>query len=112
MSDKPNVVKAAERLQAMRSNGGKLQWSLIDFECLEGMVRVLEKGAVKYERDNWKKGLPMSQQCESTMRHLLAIMRGEVRDPETGEYHWHHIQCNAMFMDHTFRHHPQHIDLK
>lgn len=97
--------------QAMRFNEGKLEWSLIDFKQLEGMVRVLQFGAKKYDRDNWKKGLPMRQQCESMMRHLVAIMSGEVRDKETGEYHWHCIQCNAMFMGHTYENHPQHIDI-
>jgi len=62
-------------------------------------------------RDNWKKGLPMRQQCESMMRHLVAIMDGEVKDKETGEYHWHCIMCNAMFMNHTYLNHPEHIDL-
>lgn len=97
--------------RAMRFNEGKLQWALVDFECLEDMVRVLEKGCVKYERDNWKLGLPMRAQCESMARHLFALMSGEINDPETGLPHWAHIQCNALFMAHTFKHHPHHNDL-
>ena len=41
---------------ADRFNAGKLQWSMVDFKSLEDMVRVLEFGAKKYSRDNWKKG--------------------------------------------------------
>lgn len=38
-----------ERLNsARRYNEGKLQWSLVDFKSLEGLVRVLEFGAFKY----------------------------------------------------------------
>jgi hypothetical protein len=34
--------------QALRYNTGKRQWSLVDFESLEGLVEVLEFGAEKY----------------------------------------------------------------
>ena len=39
-----------------RYNTGKIQWSLVDFDSLEPMVRVLEFGAKKYDAHNWKKG--------------------------------------------------------
>lgn len=97
--------------QAMRFNEGKLQWDLVDFESLNDLVRVLEKGATKYSKDNWKQGLPMREQCASMMRHLTALMSGEINDPESGLPHWAHIQCNAMFMAHTMKHHPQHNNL-
>lgn len=95
----------------MRFNEGKLQWDLVDFESLHDLVRVLERGAIKYSKDNWKQGLPMREQCASMMRHLTALMSGEINDPETGLPHWAHIQCNAMFMAHTMKHHPQHNNL-
>ena len=91
----------------MRYNEGKLRWSLVDLMCFEDMVRVLEAGAKKYSEDNWKKGLPMKAQCDSMMRHLIALMSGELNDPETGLPHIGHIQCNAMFMAHTMKNHPQ-----
>ena len=34
--------------QALRYNDGKLQWSLVHYESLEPMIRVLEYGAHKY----------------------------------------------------------------
>lgn len=34
--------------QALRYNNGKPQWSLVDFDSLEGLVHVLEYGADKY----------------------------------------------------------------
>ncbi len=74
-------------------------------------IRETEGELVVPAADNWKKGLPMRQQCESMMQHLVAIMSGEVKDKETGEYHWHSIMCNAMFMGHTYEHHPQLIDI-
>lgn len=105
------VLSDINQPQGMRFNEGKLEWALIDFKQLEGMVRVLEFGAKKYDRDNWKKGLPMRKQCESMMRHLVAIMNGELKDEETGLYHWDHIKCNAMFMSHTYQNHPHLVDI-
>ena len=83
---------------ASRFNAGKPQWSIVDFKSLEPMVRVLEFGSVKYSRDNWKKGMPINEICDSLMRHLVAYMDGEELDPESGLSHIGHIQCNAMFL--------------
>ena len=38
--------------KGLRYNKEKLKWSLVDFESLEEMVKVLEFGAEKYEPDN------------------------------------------------------------
>lgn len=84
--------------KADRFNEGKPQWSLVDFKSLEPMVRVLEFGAEKYDRHNWKKGLTTSSICESLLRHVFALMNGQETDPESGLPHVGHIQCNAMFL--------------
>jgi len=86
--------------QAERFNGGKPRWSLVDFEALEPMVKVLELGCKKYSRDNWKKGLPVTEIMESMMRHTFAFNSGEDNDPESGLPHIGHIMCNAMFISH------------
>jgi hypothetical protein len=89
-----------------RLNQGKPQWSLVDFPSLEGMVRVLEFGAKKYSRSNWKKGLPTTEICESMLRHTFAYLQGEDNDPESGISHIGHIQCNAMFLGHMQKNRP------
>jgi hypothetical protein len=86
---------------ALRYNSGKLQWSLVDFDALEDMVKVLEFGAKKYSADNWKKGLNTNEITESMMRHLFAYLRGEDIDPESGLPHTGHIMCNAMFLSYV-----------
>ena len=95
--------------QALRYNEGKLQWSLVDYESLEGLVRVLEYGATKYAPHNWKKGMPVTQVTESLMRHLFAFLRGEDVDPESGCRHISHVMCNAMFLEYIMREKP-HFD--
>lgn len=83
---------------AMRFNSDKLRWSLVDFDALDDMVKVLEFGAKKYDDNNWKKGLKTPEIFESIMRHLVAYMRGEDIDSESGLPHTGHILCNAMFL--------------
>jgi len=95
--------------QALRYNQGKLEWSLVDFDSLEGLVRVLEYGKDKYARDNWKLGMPVTQVTESLMRHLFAFAKGEDIDPESGCRHISHVLCNAMFLEYILRE-KQHYD--
>ena len=96
--------------QALRYNEGKLRWSLVDFKALEPMVEVLEMGAKKYSDNNWKKGLPTTEICESLLRHLYAYMRGEDCDKESGLSHVSHIQCNAMFLQHMMQNKKEEFD--
>jgi hypothetical protein len=97
---------------ADRKNEGKIQWSLVDYESLEPMVKALEFGANKYSRDNWKKGLPHSSIIDSTMRHITAIQKGENVDPESGICHIGHAMCNLMFLSWMQRNRPDLNDLK
>ena len=100
---------------ALRYNDGKPRYSLIDIQSFEPMVRVLEYGIEKYStaecsgRDNWKKGLPVTEILDSALRHIDAILRGEDIDAESGLPHIGHLQCNIMFLAHTLKHHP-HLD--
>jgi hypothetical protein len=95
------------KLEALRYNTGKLRWSLVDFDALEDMVRVLEFGATKYSDDNWKQGLKTTELFESLMRHMTAYMRGEDLDSESGLPHTGHILCNAMFLSYMHRFKPE-----
>lgn len=83
---------------AMRFNGGKLRWDLVDFEALVPLVQVLEFGATKYAAHNWKKGLFYCGIISSLLRHIYAILRGEDNDPESGLPHVGHAMCNIMFL--------------
>jgi hypothetical protein len=86
-----------EELKSSRFNEGKPQWSLVDFKSLVPLARVMEFGAKKYARDNWKIKLDLNQCLESLSRHLFSLMSGEERDSESGELHIGHIMANAMF---------------
>jgi len=83
--------------KGLRYNIGKPKWSLVHYNSLIPMIRVLEFGANKYTAENWKKGLDKKEILESMQRHLAALMDGETIDMESGESHIGHIQCNCMF---------------
>lgn len=88
---------------AQRFNEEKPEWSLVDFDALVPMVKVLEYGREKYAAHNWKKGLPYTQTAESLLRHTYAFLNGEDIDPESGLPHVGHMMCNTMFMSYYWQ---------
>lgn len=83
---------------AERKNNGKPQMSYVDMHCLEPCARVLEFGANKYARNNWKKGMPVTKILDSLMRHIGDLQDGKVLDDDSKLTIIGHIQCNAMFL--------------
>jgi hypothetical protein len=96
--------------KADRFNSGKLRWALVPQSALTPMVRTLEFGAEKYDAHNWKKGLSITEICESLKRHLDAFMEGEDNDPESTLSHIGHIQCNALFLSWIMENKPDFDD--
>ena len=93
---------------AKRYNTGKLDWTLMPIDAMESELRVWSYGRKKYPRDdrdpnsnrilgNWEKlwgedTIPLSLAC--AMRHLTAMLKGEMVDQESGEYHAAHVRAN------------------
>ncbi len=90
-------IKIQEFEGALRYNEWKPEWTLVDFDSLEPMVHVLEFGAKKYARENWKKPMDRKKILDSLMRHLVRLMADEELDSESKLPHIGHILCNAMF---------------
>lgn len=91
----------------LRFNEGKLRYDLLHPVAQDGIVRVLTKGAEKYAPRNWERGMKWSTVLASMKRHIAAIERGEDFDPETGELHIDHVQCNAHFLSAYYKIYPQ-----
>lgn len=87
---------------AVKHDSGKPDWSLVPFESLEGMVKVLGFGAAKYSEWNWTDGggFKWMRVMASCLRHLFAWSRGQDNDPESGLSHIYHAQCNLLFLAH------------
>ena len=86
--------------QAMRFNTGKPQLSYVISAryAIEGAAAVMEAGAHKYARDNWKKGMDAEAIIDCMVRHLSKFLDGEELDDETGLPHVDHVLCNAIFL--------------
>lgn len=96
-SKPPDVFVGDFPEKALRFNEGKPKWSLVHYKSVEPLVRVLEMGANKYARDNWKLSMTKTDILDSLQRHLACLMDGEQLDQESGLPHTGHIMANAMF---------------
>ena len=79
-------------------NGDKIQVELVDLDVmLLETAKPLTIGAIKYDENNWKKGLPEGDIIGALERHLIKFKRGELIDPDTGTDHRANMLCNMMF---------------
>lgn len=82
----------------LKYDSGKPMMELLDGSFLLGVAEVLTYGAVKYEAENWRKGIAYKRVFGALMRHLWAWHSGEYLDPESGLPHLHHAGCCLMFL--------------
>jgi hypothetical protein len=96
--------------------GSKLsQLSSAPAEALALLGEVYGFGAQKYERHNFRKGYAWSLSYDAMLRHLLASLAGEDRDPESGLYHlahltWHGLTLLQFLIDKEAGRHPVSLD--
>ncbi len=80
-------------------DAGKLDYTLVPWDGLEEVVKVLEFGARKYARDNWQQVEGGMQRYQAAaFRHMIAYNQGEKVDPETGLSHLAHAGCCLLFL--------------
>lgn len=96
--------------RSLRYNNGKPDYSLLPLSTLTEVVRVLEYGAGKYERNNWLKPTNWEVSFGCLMRHMAAWQAGEDDDPESGRSHLAHAACNILQMLHQLEHHPEELE--
>lgn len=87
--------------QGARFDEGKDQMELVPMTAMRAIAKVLGKGAEKYTKYNWLKGMQHTQLYASCMRHLASWLDGEDIDKESGMPHiWHALTNLAMLADH------------
>ena len=91
------LTKMAEATLGKKFDSNKPDWTLMPWKELEEVLSILDFGANKYSRDNWKHVEPARYE-KAAMRHLIAYITGELNDPETGKSHLAHLICNALFL--------------
>lgn len=94
--------KATERKMNDTNKGGtkhdqdKAPITLIGSDWIIGVAKILQFGAAKYGRHNWRQGITQSRLLDAAFRHLLAYSKGEDTDPESGQSHLLHASCCLM----------------
>lgn len=90
--------------QAMKHDTGKPGIAWLPMAELQDIAEVLDFGAIKYDRGNWKKGMPWMKIVNSMLRHIFAWTLGEKIDPESGKSHLAHAACNILFLMYYEKH--------
>lgn len=91
--------KAAGVVEGRKDDAGKTDWGLVPWPAMEIVAAVLQHGAEKYGRDNWKNVTDAQRRYfNAAMRHLLAHQRGELSDADSGRPHLAHAICCLLFL--------------
>ena len=104
-------VNSTAKGSGARYNNGKPDLSLVPLWAFDDCARVFEYGKKKYAAWNWAKGMPWSVPLACALRHLGAIQRGEVDDPESNLPHLGHVMCNIVMLAHYAKYYPEGNDL-
>lgn len=96
---------------ADRFNEGKVDHTVHYIPALEAEARVWQKSKKKYpdkldvttgqKTPNWHALWGEDTVAivgASALRHIFALLQGEERDSETGEYHAAHVRCNMAML--------------
>ena len=71
---------------------GKGRYDLLPMFALMALAKHFEAGCQKYGDRNWEKGIPISNYCDSAMRHLTKFMLGMEDEPHLTAAAWN-IMC-------------------
>jgi len=83
--------------EGLKYDEDKLRWDLLPYDALEKIVEILTYGAKKYSPNNWQK-VESNRYYAAMMRHMVAELKGEDCDQESGLLHLSHLACNAIFL--------------
>jgi hypothetical protein len=67
---------------------GKGRWDLLNWDMIERDAQLLERGALKYDDNNWKRGIPLKSFQDSAARHLSQLIRGDRSEDHSAAARW------------------------
>ncbi len=78
----------------------KRRWSLVPWDGMTEIVKVLEFGADKYSAGDWelRDDSYRMKLWEAAMRHLIAHREGQHYDPESNLPHLAHAACDVLMI--------------
>lgn len=95
----PHVARMGEEnFLGRKDDKGKLDYTLLPWDAITEVVKVLQHGCEKYQRDNWMHVPNAAARYEAAgMRHRIARLQGEDKDPESGLSHLAHEATCLLF---------------
>ena len=81
-----------ENAQGGKQSKTEYGFHLIDTDAILSLAQVLQYGASRYERDNWRK-IPSEEHYNHMMIHYCAWLKGDTQDD-----HLSHFFCRAMML--------------
>jgi hypothetical protein len=86
-------------VKGMKFNKGKLRWTILPFEAVKEVLKILEYGAIKYDVDNWRNFEDTPEELiDALFRHMVDYLLGERDDRESGMNHLTHAATNALML--------------
>lgn len=87
-----------KELTGIKHDQEKPDMSLLSASALFRIAEVMTYGKKKYSAHNWRGGLAFSRLLSACLRHIVAYVGGEDKDPETGLSHLAHASCCLMML--------------
>lgn len=85
-------------MSGIKHDSEKPRTELLSSIALIKISEVMTAGAKKYSANNWRLGMAWTRLLGAGLRHFLAYLGGEDKDPETGFSHLAHLGCCIMFL--------------
>lgn len=84
----------------IKHDQGKDRWDLLPCREVEQVVKILTLGAAKYDDHNWQLVVAAKpgRYIAAAFRHIVAWIKGERDDPESGRPHLAHAICCLLFL--------------
>lgn len=83
---------------SLRYNTGKPELTQLHPQFLLDFAAMMTECSKKYKVGNYAKGQEYRTPADSLQRHMLAFLKGEDIDPESGFHHALHMAANAMII--------------
>lgn len=86
------------KAEGVKHDASKIRLELLDAYAIDQLGAVLTFGAHKYAAHNWRGGIHKMRLLGALLRHTMAYLNGEDKDPESGFSHIAHAMCCCMFI--------------
>ena len=96
-ADRRTALKTMQN-EGVKFDSTKPSISMIPRRAILEEAKVMDYGAQKYDRDNWRKGMKWTRYIDAAMRHIQDFNEGEDADPESGLSHLAHARCCLAFL--------------